>query len=157
MKIFLLFLFSFSSTLFSSEDTNSKSITKCSSKGIWSLEKEACQCLEGFTTFPAQSSKQCNYEIRSRTIAQICSFFGGVIGADFFYLGFTRQALFKCISPVIVLLLVVLTQEFKYVQNKNFTYNFIFIPFVLAFFLWVVDLIYVFSDVVIDANGVPLE
>jgi hypothetical protein len=128
----------------------------CNKHGIFNNTTNECKCVQGFVTFPKDSKIQCNYELRSYNIARYISFFGGIFGADMFYLGYFMKGLFKCFFPIGTLFLILKIQDHKIIENFVYSYYLINGPFILMFILWVLDLILILTGVMTDANGFPL-
>ena len=162
MKLFLIILIiciSLTSSSLEKEIQNSDSkfkIISCNNRGIYNDTLNECRCLEGFTTFPKDSRIQCNYEYRSKSVAKFISIFGGIVGADMFYLGHTMKGVFKCFVPLGLFFLILTLQNNKTIQNMNFSYYFILAPISLSLILWIMDFMMISFGILTDANGFKL-
>ena len=81
---------------------------KCNYKGNYNLTTKKCECLEDYISIPNSSNLECNYELRSGKIALFLSIFGGIFGADRFYLGNNIKAFIKVCLPIIIFKLITL-------------------------------------------------
>ncbi len=128
----------------------------CNNHGIYNITNNECKCSFGYVTYTKDSNKvQCNYQLRSYSVAKFISLFGGVLGADMFYLGYTMKGLFKCFFPLTVFF-VVLKLNNKAIEKVYYSYYLIFTPIILVFLLWSLDLMLIISGLMDDANGFAL-
>ncbi len=150
---FIIFIFSNFYLIRCANETIPNSI--CNGRGIYDANSKICNCVKEYVTYPKDSNIQCNYELRSQSVAKFLSLFCGFLGADMFYLGFTWKGLFKCFFPLGVFF--VFFQLLNYKSFKDFvSYYFVFIPIVIGALLWFIDLVMISSGLLDDSFGFPL-
>jgi hypothetical protein len=155
MKILLYALIFFNFNSKCSQD-DIKEIT-CNNKGnIVALTKQ-CKCTEGFATFMnSPSHSQCNYELRSYYTAVCLSLFGGIFGADMYYLGHYIKGFLKSIFPISLFFLMIKIQTHFELEISVFKKYLIYFPFLIAFLLWLLDFFLILFNVMKDSAGFPL-
>lgn len=133
---------------------NSLDSSLCSNRGNMLKNSTKCLCIEGYTTYPVENNRQCNYEMKSENIAVFLAFFAGVFGADMFYLGYNFKGFIKLILP-----LVLMTLSLKYknkLNNEKLELFFIFLPFSLLVVMWIYDIFVISSGTFVDIYGILL-
>jgi hypothetical protein len=157
MKILILFLLLTSFIELSIQTDFKDEYVDCSGKGIYLDKLNDCKCLPGFETYPKNSNIKCNYELRSKRIALFCSIFGGMLGADMIYLGYTMKGIFKSFFPMCVTIFLLRIQNNKAWKSIKFSYYLSMLPVVLYLFLWIADVIQILNGNIKDANGFNLN
>jgi hypothetical protein len=93
---------------------------QCNNKGLYKTEIKKCLCIDGYITFPNDSIIQCNYQLKSDKIARFLSFFGGMVGADMFYLGYKLKGFFKCLFPTLSFFLIYYFSETEFIKTCKY-------------------------------------
>lgn len=116
-KIILILIILLISIQFSLSDTTIPDICY---KGNINTTTNECICTESYTTYPEDSKEKCNYQLRSDKIARFLSIFGGILGADMFYLGYNYKAIFKCVFPLLILIFIIHMNSNNYLNNYKY-------------------------------------
>ncbi len=156
MKYLILFYISLCILEFSFQEESKREIIHCNNKGIYIEILNDCKCLPGYETFPKISKVKCNYELKVRSIALFCSIFGGIVGADMIYLGYTMKGIFKSFFPIFVTFFILRIQNNKAWLSMKISYYLSLIPIFLCLLLWLVDIIQILNGNIKDANGFNL-
>jgi hypothetical protein len=122
-------------------------------------QKNGCQCTEGYTTFsisPNDNITQCNYELKSHNAALFLSLFGGLIGADRFYLGYNFKGIIKVLLPLIFFFFILHFSDSIHISSWKYKNFIIFLPLITMFLFWVIDIIFIYFGLLKDANGIEL-
>lgn len=135
----------------------------CSGHGRCNDDKTACECDAGFTTFPEESSVQCNYEKKKQIAAFLYEFFLG-FGAGHFYCERYLNASLKLAAFIFgVLIICLLPLTAKYINDKFdsdclvlTTSCFYYICAMGLAFWFIYDLVKFGMNKYLDGNGIPL-